>query len=71
LANPGHAYIVYGDTGTSLGVSVVAGTYIVKWYDPVDGDWVDQGSQALSSGDNTFTKPGAISAEAALYLELD
>jgi len=70
LANPGHAYIVYGDSGTSLGVNVTAGTYSVMWYDPADGDWVDQGNQTLSAGDNTFTKPGAIGSEAALYLEL-
>ena len=71
LADPGNVYIVYGDSGTSLGVNIIAGNYFVKWFDPVDGDWVDEGSQTLTAGDNTFTKPGAISSEAALYLELD
>jgi len=69
LANPGQVYIVYGDSGSSLGVNVSAGTYSVIWYDPADGDWVDQGNQSLSAGDQTFTKPGAIGDEAALYLE--
>jgi len=71
LADPGNVYIVYGDAGTSLGVNILAGTYFVKWFDPVDGDWVDEGSQVLTAGDKTFTKPGAIGSEAALYLELD
>jgi hypothetical protein len=70
---------VFSLTGTAWCDSLVAnwelnegtGTYNVKWYDPVDGDWVDQGSQAFSAGDNTFTKPGNISAEAALYLAVE
>lgn len=71
LADPGNVYIVYGDSGTSLGVNVQAGDYFVKWFDPVDGDWVDEGSQTLTAGDKTFTKPGVIGSEAALYLEVD
>jgi len=69
LADPGNAYIVYGDGGTSLGINVTAGTYHVEWFDTVDGDWVDSGSQSLTSGDKTFNKPGSIGGEAVLYLE--
>jgi hypothetical protein len=71
LADPGNVYIVYGDSGSSLGVNIQAGTYRVKWFDPVDGDWVDEGSQTLTAGDKTFTKPKAIGSEAVLYLELE
>jgi hypothetical protein len=34
LADPGNVYIVYGTSGTSLGVNILAGKYRVKWYDP-------------------------------------
>ena len=69
LADPGNVYILYGDTGTSLGVNIVAGDYSVKWFDPIDGDWVDEGIQTLTAGDKTFTKPGAIGAEGTLLLQ--
>ncbi len=68
LASPANVYLVYGDSGSSLGVNAQAGVYRVKWFDPVDGDWVDQGLQSLASGDRTFSKPGNISGEAVLYL---
>ena len=68
MANPGQVYIVYGTSGSSLGVNVTAGTYRVKWFDPVDGEWVDEGLQTLSTGDQTFTKPANISSEAVVYL---
>ncbi len=71
LANPGQVYIAYGDAGSSLGLNVLAGAYREKWFEPVDGDWVDQGNAALSTGDQTFSKPGAIGDEAVLYLELE
>jgi hypothetical protein len=71
LASPGNVYIVYGDAGTSLGVNVVAGTYYVEWFDPIDGDWVYSGTQVLTAGDQTITKPGSIGDEAVLYLELE
>ena len=71
LANPGQVYIAYGDSGSSLGLNVQAGTYREKWFDPVDGDWVDQGSQVLSADDQSFIKPGAIGSEAAIYLEVE
>ncbi len=68
LANPGQVYFAYGDSGSSLGVNVQAGSYRVKWFDPADGDWVDQGVQTFPGGDQTFTKPGAIGSEAVVYL---
>jgi len=68
LAKPGEVYIVYGDTGDSLGVYVEAGQYNMTWYDPVDGDWIDEGCVTLSTGDQTFVKPAEIGQEAVLYL---
>lgn len=68
LANPGAVYIAYGDSGDSLGINLEAGNYLVQWYDPVDGDWIDEGIQQLSTGDQTFIKPAGISDEAVLYL---
>jgi CubicO group peptidase (beta-lactamase class C family) len=68
LASPGNVYIAYGDSGGSLGVNVQAGTYSVRWYDPADGEWVHLGILTLPAGDQTFTKPGVIAGEAALYL---
>jgi hypothetical protein len=72
LANPGNVYIAYGDSvSTSLGLNMVAGDYIVQWFDPIDGDWVDLGTQTVSSGIQSFTKPAAIGSEAVLYLEMN
>ncbi len=68
LADPGDVYLAYGDSGTSLGLSIVAGTYDVKWFDAIDGDWSDSGRQTIGTGDQTFTKPADIGAEAVLYL---
>ncbi len=68
LANPGRVYFAYGDSGTSLGLNVQAGGYRVKWFDPADGDCVDEGIQTFVAGDYTFTKPGSIGGEAVLYL---
>ena len=41
LADPGDVYLVYGDSGGSLGLNMIAGAYDVKWFDAMDGDWVD------------------------------
>ena len=68
LAAPGEVYIAYADAGDNLGLSVLAETYAVRWYDPVTGDWYDDGTQTLEAGDQTFTKPAGIGDEAALYL---
>ena len=69
LADAGNAYILYGDSGTSLGGNISAGTYSVTWFDCIDGDLVENGNSALSSGNQNFTKPGSIGNEAVCYLE--
>jgi hypothetical protein len=48
--------------------NVLAGTCPVKWFDPVNGDGSDRGTQGLTAGDKTFTKPGGIGCEAVLYM---
>jgi len=49
--------------------SMAAGTYTVMWQS-CDADVRDtQTGQVLSAGTNTFTKPGGISNECALYLQ--
>ncbi len=70
LADPGDVYIAYADSGASLGVSMVSGSYSVKWYNPTDGAWVDNGIQSVATGDRTFVKPVSLGNEAALYLTL-
>jgi hypothetical protein len=70
LAAPGDVYIVYGvSVDSSLGIHVQAGQYRIKSFDPIDGDWVDQGSKTLTAGDQTFSKPDNIGTEAAFYLD--
>jgi len=69
LADAGNVYIAYGDSGTSLGIYVLSGNYRVKWYDPLDSDWVDEGIHTLSTGDTILSKPGIIGNEAVVYLD--
>lgn len=57
-----------GDIATNL---TFYGPNSPKVFDPVDGDWVDEGSGVLTAGDKTFTEPGVIGSEAALYLEFE
>lgn len=68
LAAPGEAYIAYADAGESLALSVLAGTYAVRWYDPVSGCWYSDGTQTIEEGEQTFWKPAGIGDEAVLYL---
>lgn len=46
---------------------MTAGTYELKWFDPVDGDLVTQ-TKTLSAGTQTFAKPSAIGSECAVWL---
>jgi hypothetical protein len=68
LAAPGETYIAYADAGGSLALSIMAGTYAVRWYDPVTGNWYNEGTQTLDEGEQSFPKPGGMGDEAALYL---
>ncbi len=68
LAAPGEVYIAYGDSGCSFGLQLRAGTYRVKWYDCISGDWKDEGSRVFATGEQYLEKPEALGPEAALYL---
>jgi len=71
LANPGHAYIAYASAATGdLGLaSLPAGDDLVRWLDTASGTTVNE-TATLTAGDQTFTRPGTIGAEVALYVAL-
>jgi hypothetical protein len=71
LANPGDSYIAYasslsGDMGLK---GMTAGSYDLKWYDVTNGATVIQEDVVVGSGDQTWTKPGSIGNELALYVK--
>jgi hypothetical protein len=63
-------YILYGDINTSkLGVrNALAGTYLLKWFDPVSGVVIDQTGPVSTGGLASFDKPASIGPEAVLYM---
>jgi hypothetical protein len=70
LADPegGHFILYTHDGGDRLGVRALrTGRYVLRWYDPADGDDVTQGA-VEASGDATFEKPRSIGPEAILYM---
>jgi len=71
LANPGDSYIAYasslsGDMGLR---GMTAGSYDFKWYDVTDGTTVIEEDVVVGAGDRTWTKPGSIGNELALYVK--
>lgn len=64
-------YMLYADSGVgNLGLtSMTAGDYDLYWLDTADGDTVTESNQALGAGTNTFSRPGTIGAECALWIE--
>jgi hypothetical protein len=70
LADPGNAYIAYADAaGGSLGLQdLPAGSWDLHWYDCVTGATVDQSNVTTSGGATTWTKPGGLGQEVALYV---
>lgn len=69
LARPGEVYIGYGNEGSGFGLFMQPGNYAIKWYSPVTGSWVDQGTRAvLAAGSQLFAKPSAFAEDAALYV---
>jgi|GEM_PF-1009529 len=69
LADPGNVYLAWADDGDSLGLALVAGSYRIRWYDPLNGNWADEGCQTLPAGDRAFRKPAGMGGEVALVLE--
>ncbi len=70
LANPGESYIVYADDLTGqLGIeAMAAGQYDLRWFDVVTGTTVVENNVLLPAGDQTFTTPGGIGSELALWV---
>ena len=69
LASPGRVYIAYSQAGSDLGLSLPAGNYAARWYNPVTGAWIEGGLRAVTApGVQLFAKPAALAADAALYV---
>lgn len=68
LAKPGHVYIAYSETGSQLGLAMLAGRYEIKWCNPVTGTWVNEGVREIAEGDQVFERPAGFQNETALYL---
>ncbi|HON64888.1 MAG TPA: hypothetical protein PLS23_00225 [Phycisphaerae bacterium] len=69
LAAPGLVYLAYGEGGSRYGLQMLRGNYLVKWYDPAGGAWIDAGSRAVPVfGVQVFDKPAAVPGDAALYV---
>jgi hypothetical protein len=70
LAAPGEAYILYASAATTeLGVDVEAGTYTLRWLDPVDGDTTMEQGVVAPGGPQTWPLPEGIGPEVALSIE--
>jgi hypothetical protein len=70
LASDAGSYIAYSNNAVQeMGIRTVqAGTYLLRWFDTVDGDSVEQ-VVAVTSGDQTWPRPPEIGVEAALYVK--
>lgn len=69
FANAGVSYILYSDScGTAPGLTgMTTGTWKLKWFDPIDGDIVNQ-TKTLGSGTQTFQRPSGIGNECAVWV---
>ncbi len=70
LASDAGSYIAYSNNAVqNMGIrNVQAGTYLLRWFDTVDGDTVEQ-VIAVTAGDQAWSKPPEIGPEAALYVK--
>lgn len=71
LTNPSQGlYILYGEFEVGkMGVrGAPAGTYALRWFDPVSGQTVEQTGSVGADGIASFTKPASFGPEVALYL---
>ncbi len=70
LAGEAGSYIAYSNNaGQGMGVrNMQAGAYLLRWFDTVDGDTVEQ-VIAVTAGDQTWPRPPEIGSEAALYVK--
>ena len=70
LANDAGSYIAYSPNAAQpMGLcDLEAGTYLLRWFDTVDGDTIEQ-VLAVAAGDQTWSRPPEIGPEAALCLK--
>jgi hypothetical protein len=70
LANPADTFILYASARAGdMGVRAIdPGTYDLTWLDAATGAMVDQNDVTVSGGDVTWTTPGGIGAETAVYV---
>jgi len=68
LAEPGHQYLVYQPASGGFKVTVAAGSYRAEWFNPATGQTTDAGTMVLSPGQQPFTPPASITADAVLLL---
>ena len=72
-------YVLVGDAGSHIAYSndavkdmgirnLSAGAYLLRWFDTVDGDTVEQ-VVAVAAGDQTWPRPMEIGPETALYIK--
>lgn len=71
LARPGHSYIAYAaNLSSNIGLqNLAAGTYDFKWFNPATGATVVQTGIAVSSGNQSWTKPATMGNELALHIK--
>ncbi len=71
LAKPGNSYIAYASNlSGNMGIkNLTAGQYDFNWFDPVDGSTVNQKNVTVGGGSRSWSKPGSIGNEVALYLQ--
>jgi len=70
LASEAGSYIAYtNDARENMGLrNMEAGTYLLRWFDTVDGDTIEQ-VVAVPAGDQTWPRPSEIGLEVALYVK--
>jgi len=70
LAGDAGSYIAYSnDAAQDMGLrNLAAGTYLLRWFDTVDGDTVER-MVTVPAGDHAWPRPAPIGPEAALYVK--
>jgi hypothetical protein len=69
LAYVGYQYLVYQPASRApFTVNLPAGTYAVEWYDPSEGVIAQTTSVTAGGGNQSFTPPSSIRADAVLWL---
>jgi hypothetical protein len=69
LAHAGYQYLVYqAESRAPFTVLLPPGTYSVEWYDPTQGVVAQITSVTASGGNQPFTPPSRIAADAVLWL---